>query len=180
MPTDATLLSEQLLRQLGPSSRPPLAPERTLALMFQVVQLARQLEGWPSTQQRGGGAGAGGGAGGKNARGMLARIESLDRDMDKYEDPELLDFALSLLPLQDLYDQAEQLLASPSGSALSHTDALVKSLATWFKSSFFTWIDPIKYPLHPHDPLEMAGNAGPTESEAAFVASPSQLQAAPT
>ena len=74
------------------------------------------------------------------------------------------------MPLQDLYDQADKLLASPgpSGTAHTHTDAVVKSLATWFKASFFSWIDPIKHPLPPHDNLEPAGSAAPTEREASF------------
>ena len=72
MPTDAVRLAEQLIRQLGPSIRAPLSHERALALSFQVVQLARQLEA-PGRRQE---------VGGKDTRGMQSRIASLDRDME--------------------------------------------------------------------------------------------------
>ena len=74
---------------------------------------------------------------------------------------------MSLIPLQRIYDEADELVSSPTGAGLTHTDALVKALATWFKASFFAWIDPIRHPLPPHDPLDMAGGAEPTASERA-------------
>lgn len=77
---DATALYDQLLRRLGPSDHAPLPLDRSIALRFQVVQLAKGLKGWTGQIV----------VGEKDTRGMLARIASLDADMDKYEDPILL------------------------------------------------------------------------------------------
>ncbi|KAK4693395.1 peptide-N4-(N-acetyl-beta-glucosaminyl)asparagine amidase, partial [Phenoliferia sp. Uapishka_3] len=163
MSANAISLAEAIIHQLGPQTGAPLTPEREVTLTYQAIQLAKALEGWGKPVPRS--------EGGKDTQGMLRRITNLDRDMDKYEDPALLDFTISLLPLQELYDSADLLLqqSSPTSpqQSLTHTDALVTSLCTWFKASFFKWVDPILHPLPPHDALEPAGSGTLTDSEIA-------------
>ncbi|KAF8514079.1 hypothetical protein JB92DRAFT_176389 [Gautieria morchelliformis] len=43
---------------------------------------------------------------------LWSTIQSLDKQMDTYEDPDLLDQATALIPLQELHDSAERIQAS--------------------------------------------------------------------
>jgi hypothetical protein len=50
----------------------------------------------------------------------------------RYEDEALLEYALDVIPIQQLYDEVE-------GDDVQ--DELVKRLLHWFKNAFFSWVD---------------------------------------
>ncbi|CAO3640923.1 unnamed protein product [Mucor hiemalis] len=56
----------------------------------------------------------------------------------QYEDHELQNKALDIIPLQRLYEEAEVELEDRGGSL---EDCVIRRLLHWFKNDFFTWVD---------------------------------------
>ncbi|KAF8582669.1 hypothetical protein K439DRAFT_1350761 [Ramaria rubella] len=71
---------------------------------------------------------------------MLNTIQNLDKQMDMYENPGLLDEAMTYIPLQELHDRAERLQSS-NIPLPCFEDALADVLVKWFRDDFFVWID---------------------------------------
>lgn len=57
----------------------------------------------------------------------------------KYEDSQLLDKVLEILPLEFIYTRAEE--AEKQDSAWGLQDYVIRELLKWFKHSFFTWVN---------------------------------------
>ncbi|KAL2313029.1 Peptide-N(4)-(N-acetyl-beta- glucosaminyl)asparagine amidase [Schizosaccharomyces pombe] len=80
-----------------------------------------------------------------------------------YEDPELQDYALSILPLDKLFQDASELEKEGDGS-WGYQDYVIQALLKWFKREFFVWVN--------QPPCEkcggethMTGNGPPNEEE---------------
>ncbi|KAG0193962.1 Peptide-N(4)-(N-acetyl-beta- glucosaminyl)asparagine amidase [Apophysomyces sp. BC1034] len=57
----------------------------------------------------------------------------------RYEDAALLERTLDLIPLHQLYEEAERNLEEKQDQSLG--DEVVRRLLHWFKHEFFTWVD---------------------------------------
>ncbi|KAG8768602.1 peptide-N4-(N-acetyl-beta- glucosaminyl)asparagine amidase [Serendipita sp. 405] len=73
--------------------------------------------------------------------GLRGTILTLDKEVDKYENEELLKIAREEIPLDELKAIAEAL--QESDQSLCYEDALAEALVKWFKPTYFKWIDPI-------------------------------------
>ncbi|KAG9047351.1 peptide-N4-(N-acetyl-beta- glucosaminyl)asparagine amidase [Tulasnella sp. UAMH 9824] len=67
--------------------------------------------------------------------GLAQTIFRLDEQMDMYERPDLLDFALEEIPLHELHATAEA--SVQAGEAPGYEDGLANALVKWFKKDYF-------------------------------------------
>lgn len=103
---------------------------------------------------------------------IFATLRSLDKQMDNYENKELLDLAREQIPMERIRAEATALQQSESPLACEE-DALAQVLVQWFKHEYFKWADPIKCPrcggetkasgMVPPTPYERDGGAGRVE-----------------
>ncbi|KAK9379893.1 uncharacterized protein V2V93DRAFT_391964 [Kockiozyma suomiensis] len=73
---------------------------------------------------------------------FIRQLQNLSHVPMIYEDVELLDYALEILPLQDLYAEAEDLYEKDK--SWSTQDYLIRALLKWFRNSFFVWVNALK------------------------------------
>ncbi|KAF9513603.1 hypothetical protein BS47DRAFT_1485564 [Hydnum rufescens UP504] len=83
--------------------------------------------------------------------------------MDGYERLDLLDIAISHIPIQDLYETADRIQASNTPLPCFE-DALAEALVKWFKPTFMVWVDPILCPIC-NGSMECRAVQGPSTDE---------------
>ncbi|CAE6532392.1 unnamed protein product [Rhizoctonia solani] len=103
---------------------------------------------------------------------IFATLRSLDKQMDNYENKELLDLAREQIPMERIRAEATALQQSDSPLACEE-DALAQVLVQWFKHEYFKWADPIPCPrcggktnaagMVPPTAYEQQGGAGRVE-----------------
>ncbi|KAF8677000.1 Transglutaminase/protease-like protein [Rhizoctonia solani] len=103
---------------------------------------------------------------------IFSTLRNLDKQMDIYENRDLLDLAREQIPMERIRAEATALQQSDSPLACEQ-DALAQVLVHWFKHEYFKWADPIKCPrcagptsasgMVPPTPYERSGGAGRVE-----------------
>lgn len=72
---------------------------------------------------------------------LLRSIDSVAREIHRYESSHLRELALDLIPFDVLNAQATTIMDE---ERLPYQDALVQALAKWAKRDFLKWADPVK------------------------------------
>ncbi|EPY49381.1 peptide N-glycanase [Schizosaccharomyces cryophilus OY26] len=91
------------------------------------------------------------------------QIRQLSQEPWTYEDSELQDLAMSILPLERLFEEATKREKEGDGS-WNYQDYLIQSLLTWFKREFFSWVNSPKCERCQSD-TNLVGACGPNLEE---------------
>lgn len=95
--------------------------------------------------------------------GLAGTVRKLDRQVDIYEDPELLELARKEIPMEQL--QATAAETQKGNEPLpGYEDALAEALVKCFKPNYFVWRDPVKC-TSCQGPTQSIGMAEPTQDD---------------
>lgn len=70
---------------------------------------------------------------------FIASLHDSSKVPLKYEDQDLLDYGMSFIPFERLYQKAEEDFAKDD--SFGEQDYVAKELVKWFKHDFFTWVN---------------------------------------
>ncbi|EPB82785.1 hypothetical protein HMPREF1544_10488 [Mucor circinelloides 1006PhL] len=73
-------------------------------------------------------------------RAFMKQLEANGNIVFQYENQELLDKAMEVIPLQRLYEEAESKIEEQGGEG-SLEDLVIQRLLHWFKNEFFVWVN---------------------------------------
>ncbi|KAK4515938.1 uncharacterized protein ATC70_010898 [Mucor velutinosus] len=73
-------------------------------------------------------------------RAFMKQLEANGSIVFQYENQELLDKAMEVIPLQRLYEEAESKIEEQGGEG-SLEDLVIQRLLHWFKNAFFVWVN---------------------------------------
>lgn len=95
-------------------------------------------------------------------RKFISTLQGVSNTVFVYENDDILDYALEVLPLERLYGKAEEREAEDPSWGLQ--DYLIQELLQWFKHDFFEWVNHPKCSKCGSD-TRGVGSTGPTEEE---------------
>ncbi|EEB08094.1 peptide N-glycanase [Schizosaccharomyces japonicus yFS275] len=90
------------------------------------------------------------------------QIQQLSNEPLTYEDAQLQDYALSLIPLERIYAEAGEQEAK--SDEWGYQDYIIKALLKWFKHEFFEWVNAPKCEQCQNE-TRFVGPAAPTTEE---------------
>ncbi|KAL7319397.1 Peptide-N(4)-(N-acetyl-beta-glucosaminyl)asparagine amidase [Mucor circinelloides] len=103
-------------------------------------------------------------------RAFMKQLEANGNIVFQYENQELLDKAMEVIPLQRLYEEAESKIEEQGGEG-SLEDLVIQRLLHWFKNEFFVWVNNAPCEYCQNTQTRGTNHLKPTHEELRFGAS---------
>lgn len=100
------------------------------------------------------------------------RCDSFARHVMYYEQPDIQQAALDVIPVSELQQRAATAMQDPNdaGRQSDKRDELLRQLLKWFKTEFFTWVNSLPCERCGSTNTQNAGATHPNATESAFLA----------